>query len=73
MRKKRTDRRSLVRELERLKTECGRLRAASGAERDGENSADAPVICGRGYPTRALPFRAKSLDEAKRIIISGDR
>ena len=71
MRKRRTDRRSLMRRLGELEKENGRLRAAAG-DKPGEETS-VPVICGRGYPTRALPFRAKSLEEAKRIRISGDR
>lgn len=71
MRKKRTDKRSLLRRLGELEKENGRLRAA--ADDPPHTETNVPVICGRGYPTRALPFRAKSLEEAKRIIISGDR
>lgn len=75
MRKKRISRRMLVRRVSELEEENGRLRGEDTGAGAGEGAPDddAPAICGRGYPTRALPFTAKSLEEAKRIIISDTR
>ena len=73
MRKKRISRRMLVRRVSELEEENGRLRGEDTGAGEGASDDDAPAICGRGYPTRALPFTAKILEEAKRIIISDTR
>ena len=70
MRKKRSDRRDLLRRVKELETENAALRVQGGARAE---DAETPVICGRGCPVRTPAFRAKSLEEAKRIITSGDR
>ena len=89
MRVRRTIRRELKAELERLTAENVALRAAedaqtrpaggaetcAGAERQAEG-VSAPRVLGGGFPTRAAPVRARTLKEAKAIWLSlsgGDR
>lgn len=72
MRKRRIDKRGLLRRVKELEEENASLRGRGSGE-SGRADADTPIICGRGYPMRAPAYRAKSLSEAKRIITSGDR
>ena len=74
MRRHRTDRLALKKRVDELEKENAALRESGAADgRNADEAADAPVLLRGGYPVLAEPFTAKSLDEAKRIIISGDR
>ncbi len=77
MRRRRTDRLALKKKVDELERENETLRLCvggkNGREANADEAADAPVLLRGGYPVLAAPFTAKSLDEAKRIIISGDR
>ncbi|HIW03946.1 MAG TPA: hypothetical protein H9692_04400 [Firmicutes bacterium] len=73
MRKRRIDKRGLLRRVKELEEENASLRGRGSGGESGRADADTPIICGRGYPMRAPAYRAKSLSEAKRIITSGDR
>lgn len=72
MRKRRIDKRGLLRRVKELEEENASLRC-TGCGESARADADTPIICGRGYPMRAPAYRAKSLSEAKRIITSGGR
>ena len=75
MRKRRYSRKRRAGRISEREEENGRLRGSDAARREeaGPDDDKVPDICGRGYPTRALPFRATSLEEAKKFIMSGDR
>lgn len=81
MRSKRTDRKSLKAELERIRRENAELRTRVEAqkavavpvqnEQDASSvAAEPPIILSGGYPAKAAVRTAKSLKEAKEILMS---
>ncbi len=79
MRSKRTNRKSLKAELERLKSENvelerlksenAELKAAMGAGETGARCEPPPILSG-GFPAKAAARVPKSLKEAKEILMS---
>lgn len=80
MRSKRTDRRRLKAELARLQRENEQLKQAAAAPPpvsspaptvmpDRSEVPDVPLLA-RGFPTRAAPRTAKTLKEAKEILMN---
>lgn len=86
MRSRRTDRLELKRTLARLEAENAELRARltepasetaakppeilQFGDAKSEQHAAAPALSAGGYPTRAAPLKAKTLKEAKEILMN---